>query len=155
MTPPLRRGKQDAYRADGHGIKGGGIRGMDRDDARFVVDALACRIAGDREGLDRLAASSLMRISSLATVVRRAAQDWAPAHIAADELMAICRRGGRLCDDPAPPLLQNFVDSLKKLAAEPARPVPRNRAERREAMAALPRAERRRPLLVGRPGLIH
>jgi hypothetical protein len=116
---------------------------MDRDDARFVAEALACRIAGDREGLERLAASSLMRISALATRIRALADDWPPAHYGAAELMAICRRGGRLCDEPLDPNLQIFVDKMLELAAEPARAVPRNRGERRaQAKLQLPRSAR-------------
>jgi hypothetical protein len=127
---------------------------MDRDDARFVADALACRIAGDREGLERLAASSLMRLSALATRIRALAAGWPPALLAAAELMDICRYAGKLVDRDEPhPTLQNFVDKMRALADEPPAP-PRNRAERRARAANLPRAERRR-ILVARPMLVH
>jgi len=101
---------------------------MDRDDARFVAHALASRIAGDRDEIDRLAASSLMRISALATRIRALADGWEPALYSAAELMAICRRGAGLCDEPAAPSLQVFVDKMLELAAEAA--LPRSRAPR-------------------------
>jgi hypothetical protein len=127
---------------------------MDRDDARFVACALASRIAGDTEAVECLAASSLMRLSALATRIRKLADDWAPALCAVDELMAICRRGGGICDEPADPRLQIFVDKMNALAAEPPAPV-RNRADRRARAARLPRAARRDRLVVPSERIIH
>jgi hypothetical protein len=127
---------------------------MDRDDARFVADALTSRIAGDRAELDRLAASSLMRLSALAGVIRKGAGGWSPAYLGAAELMAICRRAGRLCDDPADPDLQKLVDSLRKLVDEPAI-APRNRAARRRIVAGLPRDQRRSTIILPPSGLVH
>jgi hypothetical protein len=114
---------------------------MDRDDARFVAAALASRIAGDREELDRLAASSLIDLSTCATVLRKRAAAWRPALVGAAELMEICRRGGGVCDNPADDDLQKLVDSLCDLIAAP--PAPSNRADRRARAARLPRSERR------------
>lgn len=118
---------------------------MDRDDARFCADALASRIAGDREEIERLAASSLMRLSTIATRVRKLAGNWPPALYAAAELMDICRRGGAICDRPSDPRLQVFVDKMLELAAEPPRQVsaePRNRAERRARISVVSRDRR-------------
>lgn len=126
---------------------------MDRDDARFVADALASRIAGDRGELERLAASSLMQISTLATRIKQIGGDWPPAIVAAAELMAICRYGGGLCDQDPPILLQQFVDSMRKVAEEPPRAVPRNRAERRAQTKQLPRAARVQGRRVSVPGM--
>jgi hypothetical protein len=131
---------------------------MDRDDAAFIADALACRIAGDREGLDRLAASSLMRLSTCATVLRKAAAGWRPAFVGAAELMLICRFGGELAHGDKPdaypidPELQQLVDSLRKLAGEDP-VVATNRAARRAGVARLPRPDRRRFIIPGRPSL--
>jgi hypothetical protein len=125
---------------------------MDRDDARFVADALACRIAGDREELDRLAASSLMRLSTLAAVIRKGAAAWRPALVGASELMQICKRGANVVDVEPDPELQKLVDSLRRIADEPPAAVP-NRAARRRTVANLPRAERRRVIIAGRPEL--
>jgi hypothetical protein len=126
---------------------------VDRDDARFVADALASRIAGDRGELERLAASSLMQLSTLATRIKQIGGDWPPAIVAAAELMQICRYGGGLCDSDPPILLQQFVDSMRKLAEEPPTAAPRNRAERRQAAARLPRADRVQERRVSVPGL--
>jgi hypothetical protein len=92
---------------------------VDRDDARFVADALASRIAGDRGELERLAASSLMQLSTLATRIKQIGGDWPPAIVAAAELMADLPLRRRLCDSDPPVLLQQFVDSMRKLAEEP------------------------------------
>lgn len=92
---------------------------MDRDDARLVANALECRIAGERVELERLAASSLMQLSTIAAKIRRLNTDnWPPAIVAAAELMEICRRGAKICDVPAPPELQAFVDSCRRIVGE-------------------------------------
>ena len=62
--------------------------------ARIIKTQGKIETFGDKEEIERLAASSLMRLSALATRIRKLADDWSPAHFAADELMAICRRGG-------------------------------------------------------------
>jgi hypothetical protein len=126
---------------------------MDRDDARFVASALASRIAGDREELDRLRASSLTELSALATVLRKRAAGWQPALYGAAELMAIARLGGAICDYPLAPVLQKLVDSLCDLLAEP--PAKPNRAERRARASSLPRADRRALIAPPAPRLVH
>jgi hypothetical protein len=114
---------------------------VDRDDARFVADALDSRISGDREALDRLASSSFVRLGASAARLRALAADWPPALLAVAELETIAMYGGRAADEPAPPNLQIFVDKLRELAAE--RPQPRNRHERRrESKILLPRRAR-------------
>lgn len=94
-----------------------------------------------------------MQISALATRIRQLGGDWPPAIVAVDELMAICRRGGGICDDDPPALLQQFIDAMRKLADEPATAPPRNRAERRQQAARLPRAARTGDRRVTVPGL--
>lgn len=127
---------------------------MDRDDVRFCADVLAGRIAGDREGLERAATSSLMRISTLATLLRKRADGWRPALTGAAELMAICRYGGNVVDHAAPVEdLQKLVDSLRRV--DEAEPPPPNRRARRREISRLPREERRNAIVAGRPGLVH
>lgn len=109
---------------------------MDREDARFTAHALEGRITGDREQLDGLCASSLMRLSIIATIInKRNDEPWPPATAAADELMAIVRKGGRVVDTPLGTArlaeLETFVASMRKLAGEDQQP--RNRHERRRA----------------------
>jgi hypothetical protein len=116
---------------------------VDRDDARFVVDALESRIAGDRDALERLAASSLLRLNHCAQRIRKAAPDWAPAAIGASVLEDICRSGGGACDAELNPSLQIIVDKMRALADELPRNMGANRAERRFGVAKLPRAARR------------
>jgi hypothetical protein len=123
----------------------GGIRKVDRDDARFVADALDSRISGDRETLDRLASTSLVRLMAAAARVRALAAGWPPAIIAAAELESICRYGAKIVDHADAPTsnLVIFVDKLRGLIDEPARPTkPRNRAERRAAISRLSRDRR-------------
>lgn len=123
---------------------------MDRDDARFVVAALESRIAGDRAELERLAASSLLRLTAAAVRLKMLANSCAPgddlasaANLAALELETIAYTGGEAAAGEPSPTLQIFVDKLRELADEPERPTaPRNRAERRRAVAALPRRDR-------------
>ena len=102
---------------------------MDRDDARFVADALDSRISSDREALDQLAASSFVRLGASAARLRNLAADWPPAVLAVRELETIAKYGAKAADEPAPPDLKIFVDKLRELTAEP--PRPRNRHERR------------------------
>lgn len=104
---------------------------MDREDARLVASALTGRIVGDRALLDRLAASSLLRLSHSATVIRKRSADWAEALMASDLVMQICRKGGAVCDVELTVDLQPVVDSLLRLADMPA--IPLNRAARRAA----------------------
>lgn len=106
---------------------------MDADDARFVVDALESRISGDREGLDRLASTSLVRLARSAARVNTLAANWPPAMIAAEELLAIGKHGSKVLDgEPASSNLIIFVDKLRRILATPGEPpTPRNRAERR------------------------
>lgn len=108
---------------------------MDRDDARFVAHALDSRISGDRETLDRLASSSLVRLMGLAARVRALAAGWPPALVAAAELEAICRHGSKIVDEPDAPTtnLIIFVDKLRGLIDEPARRQEPDRAERKFA----------------------
>jgi hypothetical protein len=125
---------------------------MDRDDARFVADALDSRISGDRETLDRLASTSFVRLMGSAARVRSLAAGWPPAIVAAAELEAICRFGGKIVDEHDAPTsnLIIFVDKMRGLIDEPVQPTkPRNRAERR---AAISRLSRDRRIVVGVPG---
>lgn len=107
---------------------------MDRDDARFVADALDSRISGDREALDRLAASEAVRLMAAAVRVKALAADWPPAYTAALELESIIRLGADAAAGDAHPNLQIFVDKLLELAGEAPRPSS-NRFERRRAIA--------------------
>lgn len=120
---------------------------MDRDDARFAASALASRISGDREALDRLQATSFVRLTASAVALKRAAADWPPAHLAALELETIAKHGADAAAGEPHQDLQKVVDSLTKLADE--KP-PRNRFERRKAasgrMARKQRRERMREL---------
>jgi hypothetical protein len=115
---------------------------VDRDDARFVADALDSRISGDRETLDQLAASSFVRLGLSAARVRALAAGWDPALLAAAALEAIAKYGAQSADEPAPPNLKIFVDKMRELAAEqPPRPL--NRFERRRrSRVDLPRSSR-------------
>lgn len=124
---------------------------MDRDDARFVVKALESRIAGDRDALAHLSASSLVHLTAAALRLKQIASMSPPgekiaqaAHLAALELETIAYEGAAAADADAHPDLQIFVDKLRELADEPLRPIaPRNREERRRAAAIqLPRRER-------------
>jgi hypothetical protein len=128
---------------------------MDRDDAAFVANVLERRIAGARDDLERSAASSFARLLGASAQIRSIAGNWTAAIAAADALSAIAKRGGAVCDDSPSEDLQPFVESMKKLAAEP--PPGRNRAERRRQLASLPRKQRiigvNQPLAVGRSPL--
>jgi hypothetical protein len=115
---------------------------VDRDDARFVADALDSRISGDREALDQLAASSFVRLGASAARLSGLAADWPPALLAVSELKTIAMYGAKAADGPAPPDLQIFVDKLRELAAEPPQQ-PRNRHQRRrDSKIHLPRRAR-------------
>lgn len=114
---------------------------MDRDDAAFVANALDSRISNERAELERLAASSLMRLSACATSIARNAADWPPAKVAAREIMAICRHGGAVCDQEPDPALKIVVDKLRELAAEPV--VAANRHGRRQ-LSSIKRSSIRR-----------
>lgn len=122
-------------------MRGGSVK-VDRDDARFVADALDSRISGDRGTLDQLAASSFVRLGLSAARVRALAADWDPALRAAAELEAIAKYGAQAADEPAPPNLKIFVDKMRELADEqPPRPL--NRFERRRrSRVILPRSDR-------------
>lgn len=121
---------------------------MDREDARFVANALDCRISGARGELEQLAASSLMVLSAIAaTITKRNSglEPWSAATVAAEELMEICRKGGNVVDQPLDLArkaeLKEFVASMRRLAGETQ--APRNRAERRAAAKILlPRSKR-------------
>jgi hypothetical protein len=104
---------------------------VDRDDVRFVANALDSRISGDRETLDLLAASSFVRLAASAVRLKDLAADWPPAMIGALELETIAKYGAKAADCDAPPKLQIFVDKLRELAGEKPRAMPRNRFERR------------------------
>lgn len=125
---------------------------MDRDDARFVIGALESRLAGDRAELDRLAASSLVRLYAAAAKIKQVIGRADPldpighsAHLCALELEAICRGGGAAVDGIVDPTLNIFVDKLRELAAEPVRPIlPRNRFERRSRVSGKALARQRR-----------
>lgn len=111
---------------------------MNREDARFIASALESRISGDRAELERLAASSLMQLSAIATAIdKQNREQWDPATWASDEIMAIARNGGAVVDSEMSERrvegLRQFVEMMRKLADEPARPL--NRAERRAAAA--------------------
>jgi hypothetical protein len=67
------------------------------------------------------------------------ADGWAPALAAADELSAIAKGAGSVCDQPPAAELEPFVACMKKLAGE--EPV-LNRAGRRKLIAAQPRERR-------------
>lgn len=133
----------------------GGSRTLDRDDARFVIDALESRIAGDRDALDRLAASSLVRLHAAAMAIKRVvgrsdARDVVgrSAHLCAVELEAICRYGGGAANVAPDPSINIFVDKLRQLADEPVQPVqpamPRNRLELRTKVSGKTLARQRR-----------
>ncbi len=132
---------------------------MDRDDARLVARLLACRISGDREQLNALAASSLMQISICATVIRKnnSGDAWGPATRASAELMAIGRSAGDVCDEPLGVVeldeLQTFADCMSKLAGETA-PRELNRAERR-AQRGLVKPPKKTLYLGAPPRIIH
>lgn len=120
---------------------------MDRNDARFVADSIDSLINGDRESLDRVAATEVVRLMHCAATVRRISENWPPALMGAVALEDIARYGGTLYDGgEGPPATMNliiFVDKMRQLAGEPELPtLPRNRAERRAQSALLPRAER-------------
>lgn len=112
---------------------------MDRGDAAFVADVLDSRIAGDREALDRLAASSFAALLAAAAIIREKAGDWEPALVAAGELSAIAKGGGSVCDQPPSEYLERFVESMRKLAGEEPK---LNRGARRRLIAGQPRARR-------------
>jgi hypothetical protein len=115
---------------------------VDRDDARFVADALTSRITGDRDALDALAASSFVELGASAARLQSLAADWPPALLAVSELKTIAMYGAKAADGAAHPDLQIFVDKLRELVAEPPQQ-PRNRFERRRAARInLPRKAR-------------
>jgi hypothetical protein len=91
---------------------------MDRNDAAFVANVLECRIAGAREDLERHAASSFAVLLAAAAIIREKADGWAPALAAADELSAIAKGAGSVCDQPPAAELETFVECMKKLADE-------------------------------------
>jgi hypothetical protein len=113
---------------------------MDREDAAFVADVLDRRIAGAREDLERLAASSFAALLAAAAIIREKAGDWEPALVAAAELSAIAKGGGSVCDRPPPEYLDRFVESMRKLAGEGEPKL--NRDARRKLIAGQPRARR-------------
>jgi hypothetical protein len=121
---------------------GGSVK-VDRDDARFVANALDSRISGDRETLDLLASSSFVRLAGAAVRLKDLAADWPPAMIGALELETIAKYGAKAADGDAHPTLQVFVDKLRELAGEKPRALPRNRFERRaQAKVTLSRRAR-------------
>lgn len=121
---------------------------MDCGDARFAAAALGSRIAGDRDELDRLHATSFVRLTALASRVKTLGAEWPPALISALELETIAMYGAKAADAPAPPALQIFVDKLNEILAEPrdnALPAaPRNRFERRHAVSGRTALKQRR-----------
>lgn len=112
---------------------------MDRGDAAFVADVLQSRIAGAREDLDRLAASSFAALLAAAAIIKSMADDWEPALVAAAEISAIAKGGSSVCDEPAPELLERFVESMRKLAGEQPK---LNREARRRLIASQSRDRR-------------
>lgn len=156
MTSRFVREKQRRTGLTGSG-KGGGIRKVDRDDARFIAAALDSRISGDREALDLLARSDAVALMASAAVLEGAAADWPPAVAGAAELRAIARHGSAAIDAGPPVGLKKLVDSLRKLAGEAPIAVPRNRAERRAAATIiLPRRQRPADVLpVVKMGTLH
>lgn len=120
---------------------------MDREDARFVVAALTSRIEGDRAELDRLHASSFVRLMASAPRIKKLGAEWPPAHIAALELETIAAYGSKAANAAALPDLQIFVDKLQELIDEPEQPAalgPRNRFERRRAVSGRAAVKARR-----------
>lgn len=116
---------------------------MDREDVSFAADALERRLSGDREGLHRLATTANVRLMAAASVLKRAGADWPPAVLAALELETIVQLGADAAAGDPHPDLKKVVDSLRRLAAEPALILPRNRFQRRRMAATqLPRRER-------------
>jgi hypothetical protein len=89
----------------------------------------------------------------LATRIRKIGGDWPPAIVARPSSWRSAATAAGVCDEDPPVLLQQFVDSMRKLAEEPPRAVPRNRAERRQQAAQLPRAARVQGRRVSVPGL--
>lgn len=138
MTTALARGKQRPTEPTGAGQVGGVLK-MDRDDAAFVANVLECRIASARVDLERLAASSFAALLAASAIIRESSESWTPGIQGADELAAIAKRGGAVCDDPVPEHLQTFIDSMRKLAGE--KPS-LNRQARRKLIAVQPRARR-------------
>lgn len=122
---------------------------MDRDDARFVADVLERRIEGAAAQLMELRASSLVRLMGAAVRIREVGGDWPPAIIAAAELEEIAKFGAGVLEQPPSPLLPQFVETMRKLADEPA--AKPNRAERRAKAAKLHRIERKGIILTGKP----
>lgn len=130
---------------------------MDREDARLVARVLKCRVDGSRVELEQLAASSLMQLSTCATLIANMniIDPWAPATAAATEIMAIVRLGGAALDQPRGldhlDHLAQFAASMEKLAGEaPAV----NRAQRRANHARLARPQRKPLFGIGKPQLV-
>jgi hypothetical protein len=135
---------------------------MDRNDAAFVANVLECRIAGARVDLERHAASSFAALLAAAAIIEDRNKptakeaEWEPARLAALELRAIAKGGGSVCDQPAPALLEPFVEAMRKLAGE--KPV-MNRQARQRLIASQPRARRlslrpRDLVQVGKPPIV-
>lgn len=124
---------------------------MDRDDARFVVDVLECRIDGRRDELAELRASSLLRLMGAAARIRAVGGDWPPAIVAAAELEDVAKAGAGVCDNEPSILLDQFLETMRKLAAEPDRP--QNREERRAKASSVIRVNRQL-IRAGRPPIL-
>ncbi len=119
---------------------------MDRDDARFIVEALEARLGGDPDAIAELRASSFGRLFAAAARLRVNANGWPPALAAALELEGL----GRGTSDAEPSAdLTEFLKVMRGIAGEA--PAPRNRHERRHAARIqLPRRAR----LVGARSLV-
>lgn len=131
---------------------------MDRDDAAFVANVLERRIEGAREDLERTVASSFAVLLGAAAVIKSNSEGWEPGLVAAAELERIASDPGSVCDEPAPPLLQPFIDTMRKLAGE--EPAQMNRHARRKLIALQPTRSRRLALkaselrIAARPPLV-
>jgi hypothetical protein len=107
---------------------------MDREDARFVAGALRSLISGDAAEIDRLAASSLLRLSACVGTIERlnAAPPKDPRAQAGSEALQAIIQGGaeKALELPASiaELLEGFAQMLEDTADQTRPP---NRAERR------------------------
>jgi hypothetical protein len=137
---------------------------MDREDARFVAGALRSLISGDEADLDRLAASSLLRLSACVGTIERLnrpapgekAGGWPPAAAASRALQAIIQGGAaKALDLPAAIAedLARFADMCETTAAETR---PANREERRRNASVNDKRGRTLGKLIGlgRPELV-